>query len=78
MRGFRRKRPILEAQNSLQISHVHRPAGEYGWPTSSVLGKIPETDEEKTQLVDVLQDWKTHKYQELVCEPPPLFRMDGS
>ena len=45
------------------------PTGEYGWPTSTVLQKIPESDEEKTQLVDVLQEWKSLKYQEIVCEP---------
>ena len=45
------------------------PAGEFGWPTSTILQKIPESDEEKTQLIDMLQDWKTLKYQELVCEP---------
>ena len=43
-------------------------AGEFGWPTSSILKKVPETDEEKTQLIDTLQDWKTLKYQEIVCE----------
>ena len=43
-------------------------AGEFGWPTSSILNRVPETDEEKTQLIDTLQDWKTLKYQEIVCE----------
>ena len=49
-------------------------AGEFGWPTSSILNRVPETDDEKTQLIDTLQDWKTLKYQEIVCErtsPPP-------
>jgi hypothetical protein len=46
-------------------------AGEYGWPTSTVLPKIPETDEEKAQLIDTLQDWKTEKYQQIICEHPP-------
>ena len=43
-------------------------AGEFGWPTSSILNRVPQTDEEKTQLIDTLQDWKTLKYQEIVCE----------
>ena len=47
-------------------------AGEFGWPTSTILQKIPETDDEKTQLIDTLQDWKTLKYQEIVCEALPL------
>ncbi len=41
--------------------------GQKGWPTSSVLGgKVAETEEEKTQLVDVLQDWKTDKFKEII------------
>ncbi|KAK9915344.1 hypothetical protein WJX75_007896 [Coccomyxa subellipsoidea] len=40
--------------------------GEYGWPTSTVLPHVPETDEEKALLIDTLQDWKTDKYQEIV------------
>lgn len=46
--------------------------GEHGWPTSTVLPKIPETDEEKVQLIDTLQDWKTDKYQHIVCTLPLL------
>lgn len=41
--------------------------GEFGWPTSSVLPTIPETEDEKTTLVDVLQAWKTTKYQDLIA-----------
>ncbi|CAL8465903.1 g5439 [Coccomyxa elongata] len=40
--------------------------GEYGWPTSTILPKVPETDEEKAKLIDTLQDWKTDKYQQIV------------
>lgn len=41
--------------------------GENGWPTSSVLdGKAPETDDEKTLLIDTLQDWKTDKYKDII------------
>ena len=50
---------------SLLMAYI---AGEFGWPTSSILNRVPETDEEKTQLIDTLQDWKTLKYQEIVCE----------
>ena len=43
--------------------------GENGWPTSNVLGgKTPENDEEKTLLIDTLQDWKTDKYKEIIGE----------
>lgn len=41
-------------------------AGEHGWPSSTVLPVIPETEEEKTTLVDILQAWKTTKYQDLI------------
>ena len=54
--------------------------GEFGWPTSSILNRVPETDEEKMQLIDTLQDWKTLKYQEIVCEhaSPPSAACAGS
>lgn len=38
-----------------------------GWPTSSVLGgRAPGSEEEQTQLIDTLQDWKTDKYQQMI------------
>lgn len=53
-----------------QIVSLTTVAGEYGWPTSTVLPHVPETDEEKALLIDTLQDWKTDKYQEIVCAFP--------
>jgi HAD superfamily hydrolase (TIGR01509 family) len=49
---------------------------EKGWPTSSILdGKLAETDDEKTLLIDTLQDWKTDKYKDIIgsgqVEPRP-------
>ena len=41
--------------------------GEHGWPSSSVLPGIPQSDEERSVLIDTLQDWKTAKYQDIVC-----------
>ena len=41
-------------------------AGEAGYPTSTLIPHVPETEEEKTSLVDDLQAWKTTKYQELI------------
>ncbi|PSC76200.1 haloacid dehalogenase-like hydrolase domain-containing protein [Micractinium conductrix] len=41
--------------------------GINGWPTSSVLGGAAPADEaQQTQLVDVLQEWKTEKYKEII------------
>lgn len=32
--------------------------GENGWPTTNILdGRAPSTDEEKTQIIDILQVW---------------------
>ena len=41
-------------------------AGEFGWPTSVALPAIPQTDDEKTSLIDILQEWKTQKYQDMI------------
>lgn len=43
-------------------------AGEYGWPSSTILPGTPQSNEEKATLIDTLQDWKTSKYQDIVCE----------
>lgn len=45
-------------------------AGEFGWPASVALPVIPETDDEKTSLIDTLQEWKTQKYQDMIGEIP--------
>ena len=43
-------------------------SGKFGWPSSTVLPTIPETEEEKTSLINTLQDWKTNKYQKMIGE----------
>ena len=41
--------------------------GLQGWPATSVLGgREPASEEEKTQVVEVLQAWKTEKYKEII------------
>ena len=52
---------------SLSLTHP-ACAGQNGWPTSTVVPGIPETDEDRAQLIDTLQDWKSAKYREIVCE----------
>lgn len=42
------------------------PAEEFGYPTSTLQDKVPETDADKTALVDELQAWKTTAYQDLI------------
>ncbi|XP_023003094.1 haloacid dehalogenase-like hydrolase domain-containing protein At4g39970 [Cucurbita maxima] len=39
---------------------------EFGWPSSTILEKAPEDDEERAKLIDVLQDWKTERYKEII------------
>eukprot|EP00850_Spirogloea_muscicola_P022820 SM000313S11970 [mRNA] locus=s313:16532:18848:- [translate_table: standard] len=41
--------------------------GEHGWPTSTIFPSGPQSDEEKTKLIDTLQDWKTTRYQEIIA-----------
>lgn len=39
----------------------------HGWPSSSVLnGRAPENEDEQIELVDILQEWKTNKYKEII------------
>ncbi|XP_078162502.1 haloacid dehalogenase-like hydrolase (HAD) superfamily protein [Carex rostrata] len=49
--------------------------GEKGWPTSSVFETPPSTASDREKLVDVLQDWKTERYKEIIksgtVEPRP-------
>ncbi|KAH6822585.1 Haloacid dehalogenase-like hydrolase superfamily protein [Perilla frutescens var. hirtella] len=48
---------------------------EHGWPSSTVFDKAPETDEDRAKLIDILQDWKTERYKEIIksgtVEPRP-------
>ncbi|XP_022132960.1 haloacid dehalogenase-like hydrolase domain-containing protein At4g39970 [Momordica charantia] len=39
---------------------------EYGWPSSTILEKAPEDDEDQAKLIDTLQDWKTERYKEII------------
>lgn len=48
---------------------------EHGWPSSTVSEKPPEGDDEREKLIDILQDWKTERYKEIIksgsVEPRP-------
>ncbi|GER49617.1 haloacid dehalogenase-like hydrolase superfamily protein [Striga asiatica] len=48
---------------------------EHGWPTSTIFDKSPVKDEDRAVLIDVLQDWKTERYKEIIksgtVEPRP-------
>ncbi|KAG6399760.1 hypothetical protein SASPL_141244 [Salvia splendens] len=48
---------------------------EHGWPTSTISDSVPESDEDRANLVDILQDWKTERYKEIIksgtVEPRP-------
>lgn len=40
--------------------------GENGWPSSSIFETPPASDSDREKLVDVLQDWKTERYKEII------------
>lgn len=42
------------------------------------LPAIPETDDEKTSLIDTLQEWKTQKYQDMIGEILTLYSIKSS
>ncbi|PIN05588.1 putative haloacid-halidohydrolase [Handroanthus impetiginosus] len=48
---------------------------EHGWPTSTIFDQSPENDEDRAKLIDILQDWKTERYKEILksgtVEPRP-------
>ncbi|KAJ0450146.1 putative phosphoglycolate phosphatase-like, domain 2, HAD superfamily [Helianthus annuus] len=48
---------------------------ENGWPTSTLFPTPPESDADRAKLIDVLQDWKTEKYKDILksgtVEPRP-------
>ena len=46
--------------------HATADADTNSWPSSKILPDVPQTDDEKTALIDELQDWKTTHYQEIV------------
>ncbi|XP_034691378.1 haloacid dehalogenase-like hydrolase domain-containing protein At4g39970 [Vitis riparia] len=39
---------------------------EYGWPSSTVFDTPPEDDGDRAKLIDILQDWKTERYKEII------------
>jgi len=41
-------------------------AGKHGWPTTNILGGIPESDGDKEKIIDTIQDWKTQKYKDII------------
>ncbi|OEL31677.1 Haloacid dehalogenase-like hydrolase domain-containing protein [Dichanthelium oligosanthes] len=49
--------------------------GENGWPSSKIFQTPPSTDSDKEKLVDIIQDWKTERYKEIIksgtVEPRP-------
>ncbi|KAL6644628.1 hypothetical protein ACP70R_016236 [Stipagrostis hirtigluma subsp. patula] len=49
--------------------------GENGWPSSKIFETPPSTDADKEKLVDIIQDWKTERYKEIIksgtVEPRP-------
>ncbi|XP_044477305.1 haloacid dehalogenase-like hydrolase domain-containing protein At4g39970 isoform X3 [Mangifera indica] len=48
---------------------------EQGWPSSTIFEKPPENDDERSKLIDTLQDWKTERYKQIIksgtVEPRP-------
>ena len=46
--------------------------GQEGWPSSTVVRGVPSKEDDQSALIDVLQDWKSAHYQELVGEEPFL------
>nr|XP_027073496.1 haloacid dehalogenase-like hydrolase domain-containing protein At4g39970 isoform X1 [Coffea arabica] len=40
--------------------------GEYGWPTSRIFETPPDNKEDREKLVDIIQDWKTERYKEII------------
>ncbi|PNT68323.1 hypothetical protein BRADI_3g38777v3 [Brachypodium distachyon] len=49
--------------------------GENGWPSSKLFETPPSSDSDKEKLVDIIQDWKTERYKEIIksgtVEPRP-------
>ncbi|KAG8047800.1 hypothetical protein GUJ93_ZPchr0008g11621 [Zizania palustris] len=49
--------------------------GENGWPSTNIFEKPPSRDSDKEKLIDIIQDWKTERYKEILksgtVEPRP-------
>ncbi|MCO5586417.1 hypothetical protein L7F22_040357 [Adiantum nelumboides] len=39
----------------------------YGWPSSTIFASAPENDADRDMLIDMLQDWKTEKYKDIIA-----------
>lgn len=39
---------------------------EHGWPTSSIFETPPSEKTDREKLIDVLQDWKTERYKDII------------
>ncbi|KAH9712969.1 Haloacid dehalogenase-like hydrolase domain-containing protein [Citrus sinensis] len=48
---------------------------EHGWPSSTIFDNPPVTDDDQAKLIDLIQDWKTERYQQIIksgtVEPRP-------
>ncbi|KAL6859064.1 hypothetical protein ACP4OV_018066 [Aristida adscensionis] len=40
--------------------------GKNGWPSSKIFETPPSTDADKEKLVDIIQDWKTERYKDII------------
>ncbi|XP_006659518.2 haloacid dehalogenase-like hydrolase domain-containing protein At4g39970 [Oryza brachyantha] len=40
--------------------------GENGWPSSNIFETPPSSDSDKEKLVDIVQDWKTERYKDIL------------
>ncbi|CAJ2677092.1 unnamed protein product [Trifolium pratense] len=39
---------------------------EHGWPSSTLFETPPTSDEQRAELIDTLQDWKTERYKDII------------
>ncbi|KAK2384595.1 CBBY protein [Trifolium repens] len=39
---------------------------EHGWPSSTLFETPPTNDEQRAELIDTLQDWKTERYKDII------------
>ncbi|XP_029130244.1 haloacid dehalogenase-like hydrolase domain-containing protein At4g39970 isoform X2 [Cajanus cajan] len=39
---------------------------EHGWPSSTLFATPPTNDEDRANLIDTLQDWKTERYKDII------------
>ncbi|CAM0955358.1 unnamed protein product [Alopecurus aequalis] len=40
--------------------------GENGWPSSKIFETPPSSDSDREKLVDIIQDWKTERYKDII------------